>query len=208
MKRQHITVRILLVLMFSWVVASAQQSPALPSGPLKFGVFLARFDPGGTVTLQGLGWPPLNGKWQISGNVIAFTMSGGPGGCEGTGRYEFQIEKGNGKAGDRVSFKLVSDECQVRRIIVDGSTWTPADEARAIPARQIALTSGARLSTKTVSTSMNGNWPSFRGPQASGIAEKQNLPDRWDAKSGENILWRTLPASHTPARSFGAIRYS
>ena len=35
------------------------------------------------------------------------------------------------------------------------------------------------------------NWPSFRGPQASGIAEKQNLPDRWDASTGENILWRT-----------------
>jgi outer membrane protein assembly factor BamB len=35
-----------------------------------------------------------------------------------------------------------------------------------------------------------GNWPSFRGPAASGIAEKQNLPDRWDG-SGQNILWRT-----------------
>ncbi|MBO0800764.1 MAG: PQQ-binding-like beta-propeller repeat protein, partial [Blastocatellia bacterium] len=39
-----------------------------------------------------------------------------------------------------------------------------------------------------------GNWPSFRGPQASGVAEKQNLPDHWDGKKGENILWRkTIP---------------
>ena len=35
-----------------------------------------------------------------------------------------------------------------------------------------------------------GNWPSFRGPAASGVAEKQSLPDRWDGK-GQNILWRT-----------------
>ena len=36
-----------------------------------------------------------------------------------------------------------------------------------------------------------GSWPSFRGPQASGIAEKQRLPDTWNVKTGENILWRT-----------------
>jgi outer membrane protein assembly factor BamB len=36
-----------------------------------------------------------------------------------------------------------------------------------------------------------GSWPSFRGPQASGIAEGQNLPDRWDGRKGDNILWRT-----------------
>jgi len=36
-----------------------------------------------------------------------------------------------------------------------------------------------------------GSWPSFRGAQASGIAEGQNLPDQWNARTGENILWRT-----------------
>jgi outer membrane protein assembly factor BamB len=35
-----------------------------------------------------------------------------------------------------------------------------------------------------------GQWPSFRGPGASGVADGQNLPDTWDLKSGENILWR------------------
>jgi outer membrane protein assembly factor BamB len=33
-------------------------------------------------------------------------------------------------------------------------------------------------------------WPSFRGPQASGVADGQHLPDTWDMKSGENVLWR------------------
>lgn len=37
----------------------------------------------------------------------------------------------------------------------------------------------------------SGNWPSFRGPAASGVAEKQNLPDRWDGAKGENLLWKT-----------------
>lgn len=36
-----------------------------------------------------------------------------------------------------------------------------------------------------------GNWPSFRGPGASGISEHQDLPDHWDGETGENILWQT-----------------
>lgn len=185
---RNINLRIVLVLMFSSVVTSAQQSPApLPSTALKFGAFIATFDPGGTFKLQGQGWPALNGKWTTNGAVIELTMSDGPGGCDGAGRYEFSVDS-NG--GHRVSFKLIADDCVVRRIIVDGSIWTPANEAKVIPTRAITLTSGARPSSSKPKNT-NGSWPSFRGPQASGIAEKQNLPDRWDAKSGENILWRT-----------------
>jgi outer membrane protein assembly factor BamB len=42
-----------------------------------------------------------------------------------------------------------------------------------------------------ISPAFSQDWPSFRGPDASGIAENQNLPDRWDGVSGENILWKT-----------------
>ena len=35
------------------------------------------------------------------------------------------------------------------------------------------------------------NWPSFRGPQASGVADGQNLPDRWNGTTGEQVLWKT-----------------
>jgi outer membrane protein assembly factor BamB len=190
---QKINLRILLILVFSSVISSAQQSAALlPSTAMKFGAFVAKFDPGGTFTLQGKGWPPLNGKWNTNGAVIELTMSGGPGGCDGTGRYEFGVEKsGGGNGGNRVSFKLLADDCVVRRMIVDGSVWTPADEARSIPARSITLTKGARLSSSRAQKNSNASWPSFRGPEASGVAEKQNLPERWDAKTGENILWRT-----------------
>ena len=35
------------------------------------------------------------------------------------------------------------------------------------------------------------NWPSFRGPGASGVADGSPAPVKWDAKTGENILWKT-----------------
>ena len=65
----------------------------------------------------------------------------------------------------------------------------PEGTVVAKPARKITTTSTAKPSTKA--TASKGSWPSFRGPQASGIADGQNLPDQWNPKTGENILWRT-----------------
>ena len=76
-------------------------------------------------------------------------------------------------------------------MIIDRSTWSPATESTAPPPRNIVRTAGARAPTRISRNSGKESWPSFRGPQASGIAEAQNLPDRWDPKTGENILWRT-----------------
>lgn len=36
-----------------------------------------------------------------------------------------------------------------------------------------------------------GNWPSFRGPHASGVADGQNLPEQWDGEKGTGIKWKT-----------------
>ncbi len=36
-----------------------------------------------------------------------------------------------------------------------------------------------------------GHWPSFRGHQASGVAEGPMTPSRWSVKAGENINWKT-----------------
>jgi hypothetical protein len=112
-------------------------------------------------------------------------MSGLPEGCGGPGRYRVRQD------GNRLGFDLVADDCVVRRMIVDRSTWSPAGEAKTVPLRRIAATSNARPPSHPDPRSANGSWPSFRGAQASGIAEGQNLPDTWNAKSGENILWRT-----------------
>jgi outer membrane protein assembly factor BamB len=35
------------------------------------------------------------------------------------------------------------------------------------------------------------DWPSFRGPAASGVSDSQNLPIPWDAAKGTNVRWKT-----------------
>ncbi len=35
------------------------------------------------------------------------------------------------------------------------------------------------------------SWPRFRGPGGTGVSAYTNVPTKWDAASGENILWKT-----------------
>src|ERR1044071_9597564 len=35
------------------------------------------------------------------------------------------------------------------------------------------------------------NWPSFRGPNASGVVEGTNPPTTWDVEKSQNVLWKT-----------------
>ncbi len=46
------------------------------------------------------------------------------------------------------------------------------------------------LSITTV-TAIAQNWPSFRGPNASGVAEGARLPTTWNAEKSQNLLWKT-----------------
>jgi PQQ enzyme repeat. len=166
------------------VVISQQTELQIPYTPLKFGVFTASFDSGGTFKLEGDRWPTFTGNWKMKGDEIELSASGGQKDCDGSGRYRLRID------GSRVSFALVSDDCVPRRMILDRSTWSPASETKTKTARNIVRTAGARAPARSNPVA-KGSWPSFRGPQASGVAEKQNLPDSWNAKTGENILWRT-----------------
>jgi outer membrane protein assembly factor BamB len=171
--------------------ARQQTDSQLPVTPLKFGAFIARFDPDGAFKLEGAGWPALSGNWKRAGDELELTTSKAPNGCEGPGRYRVRLE------GKNITFNLVTDDCRPRRMILDNSSWSPAEEAKVIPPRRIRITSntrGARPPKKAEPGDADGNWPSFRGTQAAGVTEKQNLPDRWDGKTGENILWRaTIP---------------
>lgn len=165
---------------------SAQQANIqLPSTPLKFGAFAAQFNPDGAFKLEGAGWPALSGNWKRKGDEIELVTTKPPRGCEGAGRYRARVD------GKRVNFELIADDCTPRRMIVSGSVWSPAEEVKVIPARHIVFKAGARPPKRPEPSTANANWPSFRGMQAAGIAEKQNLPDKWDGKTGENILWRT-----------------
>jgi outer membrane protein assembly factor BamB len=186
-------VRLALVLAIGIVCASGSRPASasqradvqIPSSPLTFGVFVARFDPGGTFTLQGDRWPSMKGNWKSKGDEIELSMPGAPDGCGGPGRYRLRVD------GSRVSFDLVSDDCKVRKMILDHSTWSPAGEVKNTAPRRIARTVGSHAPARPEPNTPTGSWPSFRGPQASGVAERQNLPDRWNGKTGENILWRT-----------------
>lgn len=55
-------------------------------------------------------------------------------------------------------------------------------------AARIAAT-GLLCGTGAVSASA-AHWPQFRGPTGLGYTEAQNLPLTWNAKTGENILWK------------------
>ena len=35
------------------------------------------------------------------------------------------------------------------------------------------------------------NWPSFRGPEATGILETRGVPISWDVEKNRNVAWRT-----------------
>jgi len=165
--------------------ASRQTDVQVPSSKLTFGAFAAQFDSNRTFTLEGKGWPSMKGNWKSKGDEIELSMSGGPDGCSGPGRYRIHLD------GSHITFDVISDECTVRRMIIDRSTWVPPGEVKTIAPRRIVTTAGARAPTRPDPNTPNGSWPSFRGQQASGVAERQNLPDRWDGKTGENILWRT-----------------
>jgi outer membrane protein assembly factor BamB len=44
---------------------------------------------------------------------------------------------------------------------------------------------------KPVAVAAPGNWPSFRGMHASGVADGQGPPVAWDVAKGHNIRWKT-----------------
>ena len=168
--------------------ASQQTEARVPSYPMTFGVFVAQFDSSGTFTLKGDRWPTLSGTWKNKNDEIELSTSGGPKGCDGPGRYRLRID------GRHVNFDLISDECMPRRMILDRSTWSPVGEIKPKAQRRVVRTAGrpsARPPARPDPNTSNGSWPSFRGPQASGVAERQNLPERWNGTTGENVLWRT-----------------
>jgi outer membrane protein assembly factor BamB len=162
-----------------------QGTPPIPTSNLQYGAFKARFAPDGVFTLSGQGWPAFSGTWKIDKDEITLVTTGGPPQCAGPGRYRFQLER------SRVSLAVVADDCVPRRMILNGSSWRPEGEAAAAGERRFVRTGPDRAPALPKPAPEKGSWPSFRGPNASGVADGQALPERWDAKTGENVLWRT-----------------
>lgn len=188
--------RIALLLVGLAAGASAQ---SLPSGPLVIRDFTLQFDPGGTFSLSGAGWPSMSGTWTTRINEVTLQVTQGPKDCMGPGRYTFSIN------GERVSFSLVADECRPRSMILDRSVWLPHGSKPAVEPRRIVRTPGTAQGPLPPVARGSGHWPSFRGSEASGAAEKQNLPDTWNPATGENILWKApIPGlAHSSAIVWG-----
>jgi outer membrane protein assembly factor BamB len=164
------------------VTVSAQAT--LPSVPLVIRAFTLRFDPAGTFTLSGEGWPSMSGTWTASGREVTLQLQNGPTNCSGAGRYTFAID------GARVSFDVIADDCQPRKMILDRSQWLPRGTPPPIELRRIIRSAGTATGAWPAARG-TGHWPSFRGPEAAGSAEKQHLPDQWNPVTGANVLWRT-----------------
>jgi outer membrane protein assembly factor BamB len=177
-----VLVRVLVAL---GLVASTLQPGSIPTTPLTFGVFAARFADDGTFSLEGAGWPSFKGTWKVADGHIELLSPDGPGGCDGAGRYRFETD------GTRLSLHIATDDCKPRRMILDRSRWLPVGELEPMAARTIVRRSAPRRDSLPEAGSSAGSWPTFRGPTASGVAEGMNLPDTWDVKAGANILWRT-----------------
>jgi outer membrane protein assembly factor BamB len=179
-------VRVLLALVLSAtaVAVSTQQTSAVPSQPLRYGFFTVTFAADGVFTLQGQGWPTFNGTWKRDNDQLSIVTPAVED-CGGAGRYRFSLD------GTHLVLRLIDDGCEPRRMILHDSTWIPDGEKRVIPERRI-VRNGPDTSVKLPSAAPSaGSWPSFRGPNASGVANGQHLPDKWNGRNGENILWRT-----------------
>lgn len=164
--------------------ATAAQS-TLPTIPLVIRDFTLHFDPAGTFSLSGAGWPTLNGSWKTNGNELTLLVPQGPKDCLGAGLYTFALD------GQRVNFSLVKDECTARRMILDRSSWLPRGVTAAVAARTITRVAGTATGPLPPVARGTGHWPSFRGAEATGAAEQQGLPDRWDPATNHNIIWKT-----------------
>jgi outer membrane protein assembly factor BamB len=169
-------------LVFALSMAGAQ---TLPSAPLVIRDFTLQFDPAGTFTLTGAGRPSMGGTWKTSAGQVTLLFKDGPDGCDGPGLYKYSVDA------PRVAFALVADHCPPRRLILNGSEWLPRGVTANIEPRVISRVAGSARGPLPAPAPGGGHWPSFRGHEASGIAELQKLPDRWNPATGENVVWRT-----------------
>src|SRR5262245_10297090 len=127
--RPFVLVAILMITSFATVLIAGRTQSTLPTGPLVFGVFSARFGGDGAFGIEGEGWPTFKGSWKIDGDRIELLSPGGPGGCDGPGLYQIRI------ANQHVSFELLNDACRPRVMILDRSEWRPATEPEAVAPR-------------------------------------------------------------------------
>ena len=179
----------------------AQDTP-IPSGRLVFRPSSLEFRPEGTFVvhsvLEGIGEVRATGTWKsqsgaielaayevVAGAELLKAMSVPLDGCGTAGQYRFEV---NGK---QLRLAVIGDACAPRQMFLDKTRWAPPGEPNLAPPRTMTRTMFDAAVRLPRAGDRSGNWPSFRGPQAAGVADEQHLPDRWNVETGENIQWRT-----------------
>ena len=178
------------------------QDTLLPSGRLVFRSSSLEFQPGGTFlvhsVLEGLGEVRATGTWKhqsgaielaahtvVAGAELLKAMSVPLDGCASAGQYRFEVN------GTQLRLSAIGDACAPRLMFLDKTRWAPPGEPNLAPPRTVTRTMFDAAVRLPRAADRSGNWPSFRGPQAAGVADGQQLPDRWNGEKRENILWRT-----------------
>ena len=178
------------------------QDSAIPSGRLMFRSSSLEFRPEGTFevhsVLEGFGAVRATGTWKsrpgaievtgydvVEGAAFLKAMAVPLAGCETAGQYRFEV---NGK---QLRLAVIGDACVPRLMFLDRTRWAPPGEPNLAPPRTVTRTMFDANVRLPRAGDRSGSWPSFRGPQAAGFADAQQLPDSWNAATGENIRWRT-----------------
>jgi hypothetical protein len=176
--------------------AGRAQAPSLPFRSLTLGVVTVEFRPDGTfvaeASFEGMGALRASAQWKAEGDIVelvawnseAFPLLGPRDGCEVPGRYRHAVESGH------VRFERVTDDCEARLTLFNGTRWRPTGTAEVFERRIIRTLAKPRPPLPRATDPL-GSWPSFRGPQANGVADGQQLPDRWSGETGEHVLWKT-----------------
>jgi len=168
------------------LLLALQQPAPLPPTPLQYGFFTITFGSDGTLSIVGKEWPPMTGTWKVESDELVVETTGGPRvPCTTSGRYKYRVE------GARVILTTVADACVPRQMVLRDSTWRPPGDTVPTGERKIVRSGPARAPKLSAAKPATESWPSFRGPSASGVADGQSLPNTWDVRTGENVVWRT-----------------
>ena len=169
-------------------LAAQQAPPQLPSSNLQYAAFKAQFAPDGVFRARRRRVADLHRHMEERGRRGHAADHRRTAGHLRRGRDAIATRsrrRGSGLSSWRTT------ACQ-RRMILNESTWRAGRRsgARARAADRPHRPAGAaRRCRSRRRRRAAGHRSAGRTP--SGIADGQNLPDKWDGKTGENILWRT-----------------
>jgi outer membrane protein assembly factor BamB len=90
-----------------------------------------------------------------------------------------------GSEGVRIRVERQGDE--VRRVIM--SRFTAEYSYYRFKKPEVKASAPSEAVSGSVATPMN--WPSFRGPDGTGVADGQQPPISWNLKTGEHVRWKT-----------------